>query len=207
MIVTWLEIAQIAYNAGFRGEALRDAIALSQPESGRKSDARNTTDPNGGSFGLWQINGIHDPNATGTAPNKVPTQAWIDKMFIPAENAKVAFNVWSNNGKSFNPWGAYTSELHKPYQALAAAIMYAREQLALCNSFIVARNQRISELELAISTLTGTISNREETISGLRVTVDERDQQVASLTGEKQLLQGEILRLNNNISQAVQVLT
>lgn len=200
MIVTWLEIAQVAYAAGFRSEALRDAICLTQPESERKSDAFNPEDPNGGSFGLWQINGIHDPNATGTPPNMVPSQAWIDKMFTPAENAKAAFRVWSNNGKSFNPWSTFKNGLHEPWKPVAVAIMYAREQLANCQSNVAGRDARISVLESSVTTLQAAVEERDQRVEDLT-------NRVSMLTDEKQAAQNEVDRLNGVIDQAVEILT
>lgn len=130
MIVPWIDLATAAYEAGFRGEAHAIAVALAQPESGRNTDAVNSNDPNGGSFGLLQINGVHDPNATGTYPNMVPTAEWKELMKSPVENYKVAFKVWNNASRSFNPWGAYTSDLHMPYMATAKVALDARSRLA-----------------------------------------------------------------------------
>ena len=127
MIVAWVDLAIHAYNAGFRGEDHATAIALAHAESGRVNDAVNWTDPNGGSFGLMQINGVHDPDASGTYPNMVPTQAWIDRMYVPSENYKAAFQVYKNGGDSFKPWATYTQGLHKakivsPYDIAKAAM-------------------------------------------------------------------------------------
>lgn len=134
MVVAWVDLAIAAYEAGFRGEDHAIAIALAHAESSRVSDATNWTDPNGGSFGLMQINGVHDPDATGTYPNMVPTQAWIERMYIPSENYKAAFKVFKDSGNSFKPWSTYTQNLHKakimsPYD-VAKAAMDGRARMA-----------------------------------------------------------------------------
>lgn len=177
MIVPWIDIAIAAYEAGFRGEDLAVAIALSQPESQRHSDAHNPEDPNGGSFGLIQINGVHDPDATGTAPNMVPTQAWIDKMFNPKENYKAGYQVYLRSGKSFNPWGTYTSgayllKWHDPVDvakvAMDARARLATSETALKNAraLLADSNKRIIFMQ---DELTLTRAERDRLLSELEV--------------------------------------
>lgn len=87
------EIAKYAYQAGFRGQALTDAVAIALAESGGVVDAHN---PRGeDSQGLWQIN---------VSP-KVRENKWGD-LFDPAVNARAAFEV-SGGGKNFKPWTTY----------------------------------------------------------------------------------------------------
>lgn len=59
-------------------------IALA--ESGGCPGAVNSNDPNGGSYGLWQINGVHAPGGNGGA-------AWGQAMLNPQTNAKMAVNL------------------------------------------------------------------------------------------------------------------
>jgi hypothetical protein len=66
-------------------------------ESGFNPRAANWHDSHGGSFGLFQINGIHDP-----APGSYATKAWISKMMNPYENIKVAVRL-ARGG--LGPWG------------------------------------------------------------------------------------------------------
>lgn len=93
-----LEIAQAAYAAGFRGSALVTAIAIALAESGGNPNAVNSADPNGGSFGLWQINGIH-ASEFGSA--------W-SQVLNPVMNAQMAWAV-SNHGTDWTPWTTFTS--------------------------------------------------------------------------------------------------
>lgn len=91
--LTPAQIAQYAYQAGFRGQALIDAVAIALAESGGFTGSNNTKGED--SRGLWQIN---------VAPN-VRANKWGD-LSDPAVNAKAAFEV-SGGGKNFNPWTTY----------------------------------------------------------------------------------------------------
>jgi hypothetical protein len=91
------QIAQYAYNAGFRGPDLVKAIAIALKESiGGNPTAVNPNDP-GTSVGLWQINlGAH-PQYIGT------------NYFDPQTNANDAFAVYQAAGNSFRPWSTFTT--------------------------------------------------------------------------------------------------
>jgi hypothetical protein len=133
----WLDIAELAFQAGFRGEPHAIVVALAQPESNRNPQAVNPTDPNGGSYGLLQVNGAADPDAAGTYPNLVPTEAWKQRMFDPAENLKAAYQIWLSNSqgeKNFKPWGAYTSNLHLASLDAARAAMDGAARLRQANA-------------------------------------------------------------------------
>lgn len=82
-------------NGGNRGWApLMAAIAIA--ESGGTTAAANTTDPYGGSYGLWQINGSHNGSQGATAP-------WIVNMETPTQNARTAVNLFAT-GKGAGAW-------------------------------------------------------------------------------------------------------
>jgi hypothetical protein len=127
--IPFLDLANYAYDAGFRGENHAIAVALAQPESNRIPNAANLQDVNGGSFGVMQINGAHDPDAEGTYPNMVPTAAWIQRM------------------SSFDPWGAFTSGLHKPSLDAAKVALDGSARLRAANARVAqykAERDRIS---------------------------------------------------------------
>jgi hypothetical protein len=94
------EIKAYAAQAGFTGQALNTITAIALAESGGDTQATNSNDPNGGSYGLYQINGAHF-HSGGT------TQACaVD----PACSSAYAFTLWQGNG--FEPWGSY--DPHNP---------------------------------------------------------------------------------------------
>lgn len=89
-----------AQNAGFSGDSANIAAAIAMAESGGDPYADNPNDPNGGSYGLTQINGIW-PGAQNTLGNP---QAAFDQMF-----------TISQGGTNFNPWGAYTNNSYQQF--------------------------------------------------------------------------------------------
>jgi len=94
------QIAQLAYNAGFRGAALNQAVAIALAESGGRTDAYNPeaaagTVTGSGSRGLWQIYGTAHPEYNNS------------QAFDPQVNANAAFKVFMEAGKSFRPWSTY----------------------------------------------------------------------------------------------------
>jgi hypothetical protein len=145
--IPFLDLANYAYDAGFRGENHAIAVALAQPESNRIPNAANLQDVNGGSFGVLQINGAHDPDAEGIYPNMIPTVAWIQKMYEPGENYKAAWRIFKDNGDTFNPWGAFTSGLHKPSLDAAKVALDGSARLRAANARVAqykAERDRIS---------------------------------------------------------------
>src|SRR5512143_4150773 len=96
------QIAQLAYNAGFRGSALRMAVAVALAESGGNTNAYNPetaagTAPNHGSRGLWQIYGTAHPQYDN------------QNAFDPQVNAQAAYQVYREAGNRFTPWSTYNN--------------------------------------------------------------------------------------------------
>jgi hypothetical protein len=99
-----VSVAQSAYNAGFRGPALAlaTAVALAENRGSPNPRATNLSDPAGGSYGTWQINGVHAPggNATSAAAQQA---GWINSMYDQDTNASEAYSL-SGQGTNFRPW-------------------------------------------------------------------------------------------------------
>ena len=96
------QIAQLAYNAGFRGSALRMAVSVALAESGGNTNAYNPesaagTAPNHGSRGLWQIYGTAHPQYDNP------------QAFDPAINAQAAYQVYREAGNRFTPWSTFNN--------------------------------------------------------------------------------------------------
>ncbi len=99
------QIAQVAYAAGFRGQALQWMTQIAMRESGGNPGAYN---PNAGtgdnSWGLWQINTL---GSLGPARRKMLQEMGYSGSFEdlknPLINAKVAFRL-SQGGTNFEPW-------------------------------------------------------------------------------------------------------
>lgn len=103
-------IAAAASGAGFPPDKVAMAVAVALAESGGDATALNTSNTNGTrDHGLWQINSIHKADlASGDWRN-------------PADNARMAFNVYRRAGNSFAPWVAWKNGRHLPFMARAQA--------------------------------------------------------------------------------------
>lgn len=97
------QVATYMRNAGFPESSIPLGLAISRAESGWLSGNCNESDPNGGSFGLWQINGIHFLSGTT-----------LQCAFDPQCATNYAFQL-SNGGQNWTPWGAYTNGSYKQY--------------------------------------------------------------------------------------------
>lgn len=96
--LTRAQLTLYAQQAGFSGQALSDVVAIALAESGGKTDVVNPNDPNGGSYGVLQINGIHGQPQSCT--------------FDPLCSFQFAYQL-SNGGTNFQPWSTYTSGVYK----------------------------------------------------------------------------------------------
>ncbi len=105
MLLTPLQVARVAYNAGFRGENLVLAVAVAGAESDFYTNAFNRNNDGSTDMGLWQINSVHkfSPIVLSTADG----------------NARAAYTVWRNAGNSWRPWTAYRHNRHLPYMPTA----------------------------------------------------------------------------------------
>lgn len=108
-------MAAAAYAAGFRGDALTTAIAVSLAED-PSGDPTIVCDSCLGvpelSVGYWQINLLAHPQYT------------VAQMQDGNQNAAAAYAI-SNGGTNWNPWSTYTNGAYRaniaPAQQLAAA--------------------------------------------------------------------------------------
>lgn len=96
------QIAQLAYNAGFRGKDLRWAVAIALAESSGDPRAYNPelsagTKKGSGSRGLWQIYGTAHPEYN------------TDAIYDPQLNANAAYKVYREVGGRFTPWSTYNN--------------------------------------------------------------------------------------------------
>jgi len=110
--LTAQQIAGAAKAAGFPDNELATATAVALAESGGETTATNRNTNGSVDYGLWQINTVH---------GSLLSQG--DK-FNPADNAKMAYTVWSRAGNKWSPWSAYNNQRYRtflPQASLAAA--------------------------------------------------------------------------------------
>ena len=98
MIITVAQANVYAKNAGFTGNALRVIVAIAQAESGLDTTAVNPTDANGGSYGILQINGIHNVQQADA--------------FDPQFSFNFAYQL-SQRGANFRDWTTYRTGAYK----------------------------------------------------------------------------------------------
>ncbi|MER7016061.1 type VII secretion target [Saccharopolyspora sp. NPDC000359] len=104
------QIAQHAYDAGFRGKNLSTAVAVAMAESDGNPRSHNDTPPDD-SYGLWQINMLGD---LGPARREQFDLGSDKDLLDPGENAKAAYEI-ANGGKDFGPWSTYTNGAYKKH--------------------------------------------------------------------------------------------
>lgn len=129
------QTAQIAYQAGFRGDDLWKAVAIAGRESGYAYNVHGTERPHSeysGDRGLFQINYVND---------RILREAGIirsrEELFDPLTNARAAFLLYQRAGNSFAPawsvgpngWDGRGDPLYKTNpQAAREAVQRAAQQ-------------------------------------------------------------------------------
>jgi len=105
--LTGTQVAKAAYAAGFRGADLVVAVAVAKAESQWITNALNENANGSVDYGLFQINGVH--------------QAILDRgdWRDPADNAVMAYSVWSDAGSSWSPWVTYWRGTYRDHLAEA----------------------------------------------------------------------------------------
>ena len=102
---TCTQVATLALAEGLPQDQLDTALTVAVRESRCSSDAYNGTDTNGGSYGVYQINGYWClPNTywpTGWLQAKGILQTCND-LFNPTVNTKAMVAIWRNSG--WLPW-------------------------------------------------------------------------------------------------------
>ncbi|MBL8953206.1 MAG: peptidoglycan-binding protein [Myxococcaceae bacterium] len=102
------QLAQVFYQAGFRGEDLVSMVAISMRESGGNPGAFNGNTGTGDqSYGLTQINMI---GANGPWIMELCGLTSPEQLFDPVINAQVAFKLAYLAEPPLRPWGPYKGE-------------------------------------------------------------------------------------------------
>jgi hypothetical protein len=121
-----VDVARVAYNAGFRGQALVNMVALALSESGGNPNSLNDNPKTGDySVGLWQINYFGGLADSRTKSYGAPAALRGVDIAGPeaAANAKAAFTM-SGGGQNLNPWKAdfNNGSYYKNLPAAVAAV-------------------------------------------------------------------------------------
>jgi len=97
------QTAQILYQAGFRGDALVNMVAIAGRESNYRPGIHGTASPKDRVSGDRGLFGINYSNDKGLIAAGVINSA--EDLFDPLTNAKAAYHL-SNGGTNLFPWGA-----------------------------------------------------------------------------------------------------
>ena len=102
---TCTQVAVLALAEGLPQDQLETALQVAVRESRCTQDAYNGTDTNGGSFGVYQINGYW------CSPNNYWPTGWLqaqgilqtcDDLYDPVLNTRAMVAIWRNSG--WLPW-------------------------------------------------------------------------------------------------------
>lgn len=105
--LTGQQVAQLAYQTGFRGEGLVQLVAISKRESNWNPSAFNGNTGTGDqSYGLMQINMLGSLGPSRRAAYGISTN---EQLFDPATNLRAAY-ILSQGGTDFYHWGGYKGE-------------------------------------------------------------------------------------------------
>lgn len=118
MYLTPIQVAQYAYDAGFRNEKLVLAVAIAGAES-----TFNTNAINGQYVGLWQVGTYHVSNPS--------------LLYQPAYNAQATY-LLSAGGTNFDPWQTYTKGYYKKFLGIATTVAQEVETKAIYSDSIPA---------------------------------------------------------------------
>lgn len=123
------QVARAAYAAGWRGADLVIAVAVAKAESGWNPTATNQNTNGSTDIGLFQVNSVHAAIlATGNP---------LD----PTDNARMAFQVWTDAGQRWGPWVTYWRGTYKQHledaQAAVAGVASVAASTAGCSPALV----------------------------------------------------------------------
>lgn len=108
------ELLSVLQQAGFTGDALRTAYAVTRAESSGRPRAYNGNVGTGDqSYGILQINML---GKLGPARRKQFGLKSNDELYDPVINAKVAFQM-SGGGKNWRPWSAWKNGSYRKHLA------------------------------------------------------------------------------------------
>ena len=146
------QVASVAYAAGFRGQALQIATAITEPESGADTTAVQQGEPTAlTGVGLFQI-----------TPGQIPQD--LD----PLTNAKAAYAKYVAAGNSFTPWTTFTGGEYLAWLGWAAAGVATMSSTGL--SCQAAPAQSVAQDDIASATVGKVVV--EATPPGLPATFD-----------------------------------
>lgn len=105
LVTTCTQVASLALAEGLPPSELETALRVAVRESRCTSDAHNASDPNSGSYGIYQINGFWCLPNSNWPTGWLQAQAILetcDDLYDPTTNTQAMVAIWHNSG--WLPW-------------------------------------------------------------------------------------------------------
>lgn len=105
LVTTCAQVATLALAEGLPPSELETALRVAVRESRCTSDAFNASDPNGGSYGIFQINGFWCLPSTYWPTGWLQAKGIVtncDDLYTPEINTRAMVAIWTNS--QWSPW-------------------------------------------------------------------------------------------------------
>lgn len=105
LVTTCTQVASLALAEGLPPSELETALRVAVRESRCTSDAYNASDPNGGSYGIYQINGFWCQQNTNWPTGWLQAKGIVTDcadLYNPTINTRAMVAIWTNSG--WSPW-------------------------------------------------------------------------------------------------------
>lgn len=105
LVTTCAQVATLALAEGLPPSELETALRVAVRESRCTSDAFNASDPNGGSYSIYQINGFWCRPSTYWPTGWLQAKGIVETcedLFDPTSNTRAMVAIWRNSG--WLPW-------------------------------------------------------------------------------------------------------
>ena len=113
--LSYHDLGSLAISAGWTGDDVFKAVAISLAESNGIPTKHNTRPPDD-SYGLWQIN---MRGSLGPDRRKRYGIASNNDLYDPVTNARVAFAIYRDRGNKFYDWSTYNDGKYLAFMNVA----------------------------------------------------------------------------------------
>jgi hypothetical protein len=106
------QLRSLATEVGWRGDNINIAVAVAMAESSGKTCSKGDVNLEnatwGPSIGLWQIRSLRSQKGTGGVRDETAN-------YDPRINARHAYQIWSGEGGSWQPWSTWNNGAYRAY--------------------------------------------------------------------------------------------
>lgn len=109
--LNYQQVAQLAWEAGWRGKDAETAVAIARAESQFDTMATRFKGKDQ-SYGLWQVNML---GAMGPERRQKYNLSSNEQLLDPRTNARVAYAIYKDRGNKFIDWSTYNQRTYLVY--------------------------------------------------------------------------------------------